>query len=345
MVSEAPPFWWKDADWRARGLYPLAWLYGEVARRRMDRGRRARVHVPVICVGNFTVGGAGKTPTAMALAAAAKAMGRKPGVLSRGYGGTMDGPVVVDPGHHRAKDVGDEPMLLAQQAPTVIAKDRLKGALCLLEQGVDTIIMDDGFQSAQIDSDYALLVVDADRGLGNGHIIPAGPVRAPVLDQIRHASALLTVGTGAGAGEMVRQASRAGKPVHHARIVALDTDRLRGSRVFAYAGIGDPAKFFRTLEGCGAEIVRRKTFGDHHVFLDDEMTELMAIADRETLQLVATAKDLARLRGLHGKAETLAEKTWALDIAMEFDEPGLPGRIIEKAIAAYKAKLLKGAPA
>ncbi|WP_099865334.1 tetraacyldisaccharide 4'-kinase [Pararhizobium haloflavum] len=342
MVSEAPPFWWQESDWRARGLWPFAWAYGQVARTRMERGRRERLPVPVICVGNFTVGGAGKTPTTLALAEAARKKGRKPGILSRGYGGTMDGPVRVDPSHHRAKDVGDEPMLLAERAPTVIASDRVRGARALLGEGVDMILMDDGFQSARIDSDYALLVIDAARGIGNGHIIPAGPVRAPVADQIRHATALLTVGSGGAAGAMVRSAARAGKPVHEAHIVPRDGQRFAGKRVFAFAGIGDPGRFYRTLTDCGAQVVRHRNFGDHHPFVDEEMVELMKLADADDLQLVATEKDVVRLRGLHGEAERLAARTWPLAIEMVFDQPAVPASIVDRAVARFKEKQLNG---
>lgn len=342
MVSEAPPFWWNDADWRAKGLQPFAWAYGQVASARMKNGRRERLPVPVICVGNFTVGGAGKTPTTLALAEAARARGRKPGILSRGYGGTMDGPVVVDPSHHRAKDVGDEPMLLAVAAPTVIAADRIKGARLLLDQGVDTVIMDDGFQSARIAADYALLVIDAMRGLGNGHIIPAGPVRAPVAEQLRHATALLSVGQGDGAAGLVRAASRAGKPVYEARITPRDHTRYAGKRVLAFAGIGDPERFFRTLEGCGAEIAARRTFGDHHIFSDEEIGELLSEAERGGLQLVTTEKDAVRLAGEHGRAEALAQAAWALTIDMTFDQPSVPGSIVDKAVARFKESRLNG---
>jgi len=152
MVSEAPPFWWTRPDWRAYALWPVSRLYGLVAGRRMRKARRADVPVPVICVGNFTVGGAGKTPTAIAIARAAKARGLKPGFLSRGYGGTLDVTTVVDPHHHRARAVGDEPLLLAREALTVISRKRAKGAMKLVEEGADLIIMDDGFQSGSLPS-------------------------------------------------------------------------------------------------------------------------------------------------------------------------------------------------
>src|SRR5690606_6848015 len=135
----------------------------------------------------------------------------KPGFLSRGYGGSLDVTTVVDPGHHRARAVGDEPLLLAREALTVIARKRAKGAMKLVEEGADLIIMDDGFQSAQLVFDYALLVVDTRRGIGNGYLVPAGPVRAPIDEQMRQASALLAIGDGDAADRLIRQAARAGK--------------------------------------------------------------------------------------------------------------------------------------
>lgn len=338
MVSEAPPFWWSEPDWRARALSPISYVYGRVAGRRMENGRREKISVPVLCIGNFTVGGAGKTPTALALAAAAVEAGRRPGMLSRGYGGSLDGPVVVDPHHHRAKDVGDEPMLLANAATTVIARDRLKGARLLVEQGADFIIMDDGFQSAQIASDYALIVIDAMRGLGNGHIIPSGPVRAPVTDQLRHATALLTVGIGERASPVVRMASRAGKPVYESRIVPRNAERLRNVPVLAFAGIGDPGRFYRSLRECGGQIVEERSYGDHHLFTEEEMRDLLETAEKTGLQLVATQKDVIRLKGQSGAAADLRAATWPLDIDMVFEERDRPSRIVAAAIARFKER-------
>ncbi len=345
MVSEAPPFWWHEPDWRAKALSPISWAYGRIARERMEKGSRTRVPVPVLCIGKFTVGGAGKTPTTVALARAALDLGRRPGILSRGYGGSLDVPTVVDPHHHRAKDVGDEPMILAEIAPTVVARDRVKGARLLIEGGADMILMDDGFQSARLAHDYALLVIDAHRGLGNGHIIPAGPVRAPLVDQMRHATALLTIGSGGAASDMVRSAARAGKPVYAASIAARDARAWKGARVLAYCGIGAPSKFYRTLEECGAEIVDRRGFADHHLFSEEEMRDLLARAERRDLILASTAKDAARLKGLHGTAETLLARTRVLAIELVFDNPPVASRIVEETISTFKQTLISAPPA
>ncbi|THV23263.1 tetraacyldisaccharide 4'-kinase [Peteryoungia ipomoeae] len=341
MVSEAPPFWWTRKGWQAWGLWPFAALYGQVAGQLMARRRRQSVSVPVICVGNFTVGGAGKTPTAIALVREARKKGHSPGILSRGYGGTLDVTTVVDPHHHRATAVGDEPLLLAREAPTVISRRRVAGAQALVDLGCDLIVMDDGFQSARLTVDYALIVIDSFRGIGNGAIVPAGPVRAPILVQMRHLDAILKVGHGDAADQFVRQAARSGKPVLMAQVQPHDTGDLVGKRVLAFAGIADPQKFYRTLEGMGAEIVDRQAFPDHHLMDDDDLADLLQRAEAQGLLLVTTAKDQVRLLGAPGRASELLSKARVVDVDMHFNDPDAPSRIIDQAIAACRARLLK----
>ena len=341
MVSEAPPFWWKKGDPRAWLLSPASVIYGYFASRRMKNGRRAEVDVPVICVGNFTVGGAGKTPTVITLAKAARALGLKPGVLSRGYGGSMDRTTIVDADHHRARDVGDEPLLIARRTLTVISRKRLEGARLLIGAGADLIIMDDGFQSAALRFDYALMVVDSHRGIGNGFMVPAGPVRAPTSLQLVHATALLKLGDGDGADPFIRIAARAGKPVFEGSVEPVGyADIIRGKRVLAFAGIADPQKFFRTVESLGAEIGMTRAFGDHQHLSDDEIEDILATAEREKLLIVTTAKDAVRLRGLHGSAQELAEKIAVIEVAMAFDSPTTPRLIIENAFAHFRKRRL-----
>ncbi|MBC7311233.1 MAG: tetraacyldisaccharide 4'-kinase [Rhizobium sp.] len=342
MVSEAPPFWWMEPDWRAWSLAPLSFLYGRIAGYRMGRKRRHAPPVPVICVGNFTVGGAGKTPTALTIARAAKAKGLKPGFLSRGYGGSLDVTTVVDPECHRAVDVGDEPLLLAREALTVISRRRVAGAERLVKEGVDLIIMDDGFQSARLAVDFALVVIDTGRGVGNGHIVPGGPVRAPIAVQMRHLDAILKVGDGNAADRLVRQAARAGKQVMVAKLRPPSDAGLAGRRVLAFAGIADPGKFYRTLEAIGAEIAATRDFPDHHHLSDDEIDDLIAHADAGGLILATTAKDMVRLIGGHGRSEELRRRVSVVDVEMAFDDPQAPGFIIERAIEACRARRLKG---
>ncbi|MDB5524224.1 MAG: lpxK [Rhizobium sp.] len=304
----------------------------------MRKAKRLVMSVPVICVGNFTVGGAGKTPTVIALARAARARGLKAGVLSRGYGGSMDRTIVVDPSHHRARDVGDEPVLIAREALTVISRKRVEGAKLLIAEGCDLIIMDDGFQSAKLHFDYALMVIDTMRGIGNGYIVPAGPVRAPTRLQLEFATALLKVGTGNAADPFIRIAARAGKQVLEATVRPVDAPDIAGRRVLAFAGIADPEKFFRTVEGLGAIIAVKRPFGDHQYLTDDEIIEILAIAEQQDLEIVTTAKDAVRLIGHHGRELQLLAKTKVIDVEMAFDSPATPGLIIEQAMANYRKR-------
>jgi tetraacyldisaccharide 4'-kinase len=338
MVSESPPFWWTKIGWQAALLSPASLIYGAIAGRNMRRARRAPVDCPVICVGNFTVGGAGKTPTAITLARAATALGHKPGILSRGYSGTIAKPTVVDPHHHRAVDVGDEPLLLARAALTVVARNRLEGAKKLIAEGADIIIMDDGFQSARIAIDYALVVVDGKRGIGNGLVVPSGPVRAPVREQMSHVTTLLAVAGGPAADPFIRRMSRAGKPVLEAAVAPVNGGDFAGKRVFAFAGIADPSKFYQSLADVGAEVVATRSFPDHHHFAEDEIRSLVQDAERDGLMLVTTAKDRVRLSGHHGPSDALTERLHVLDVEMMFDDPGAPGLIVEQAFANFRKR-------
>ncbi len=342
MVSEAPPFWWDQPHWRAWLMYPASRIYGSVARARLEKAPRVPVERPVLCVGNFTVGGAGKTPTALALADAAIKCRLKPGFLSRGYGASLTATTVVDPSKHNAHDVGDEPVLLARKALTVIAPNRLEGARRLAESGADIIIMDDGFQSAAIRFDYALLVVDSHRGLGNGHIIPGGPVRAPLVDQMRHATALLVIGDGAAADPVIRAAGRAAKPVFQARFFVPEARRFKDRSVLAFAAIGNPVKFFDTLSATGANIVARRSFADHHFFAEDEIADLLDIAARDSLSIITTSKDMARLQSARGRAKEIVEKAEVLDVELRFDPSDTPRVIIERTLEAFKKRQAVG---
>lgn len=338
MVSESPPFWWTKIGWQAALLSPVSLIYGAIAGRNMRRARRAPVDCPVICVGNFTIGGAGKTPTAIALAKTATALGHKPGILSRGYSGTITQPTVVDPHHHRAVDVGDEPLLLARAALTVVARNRLEGAKKLMAEGADLIIMDDGFQSARIAIDYALVVVDGMRGIGNGLVVPSGPVRAPIREQMNHVTTLLAVSGGPAADPFIRRMARAGKQVLEAAVAPMNGPDFAGKRVLAFAGIADPTKFYRSLADVGADVVATRSFPDHHHFAEDEIRSLVQDAERDRLMLVTTAKDRVRLSGHHGPSDALMERLHVLDVEMKFDDPGAPGLIVDQAFANFRKR-------
>src|SRR5262249_53489751 len=210
-----PSFWWGEASLASALLAPLAAIYGAVARARL-RGRGRRAGAAVVCIGNFTVGGAGKTPTALAVARMLAAAGERPVFLSRGYGGTLAGPVLVDPTRHPAPDGGDEPLPLARTAPTLLAKGRVKGARLAPPAGL--IALDDGFHNPSLAKDFAVLVVDARRGIGNGRVIPAGPLRAPLDAQLARAHALVLVGTSPRVAAIVAAARARNIPVAQARL-------------------------------------------------------------------------------------------------------------------------------
>lgn len=305
----------------------------------MVRARPAQVELPVLCVGNFTVGGTGKTPVAIALARQASAMGLKPGFLSRGHGGSFSHPRLVDIENDSAAHVGDEPLLLAAHAPVAVTPKRAVGARLLQEKGCDFIIMDDGFQSARIHIDYALIVVDARFGVGNGHVIPGGPLRAPLLQQLRFADAVLKVGEGTEADDIVRKASRAGKAVFEARVKPRRAEALAGRRFLAFAGIGHPEKFFDTVGLAGGELVLKRPFADHHPYRDEDLEELAIAARADGLELVTTAKDAARLRDGE-KARAFLESLHVLEIEIEFDLKRAPTRIIDETVEAWRRRRL-----
>lgn len=342
MASEAPPFWWERPDWRSLALSPLSLAYGAVAGRQLRKGRRQAVDAPVLCVGNFTVGGSGKTPVAIAMAEQAKAAGLKPGILSRGHGGSFTEPHVVDAAHDAARHVGDEPLLLAAHAPVAVSPNRVAGAALLIERhGCDFLIMDDGFQSARIHMDYALMVVDARYGLGNGHVIPGGPLRARVADQLLYADAILKMGEGTAADALVRRAARAGKPIFDARSRPRDAAAFAGRRFLAFAGIGHPDKFFDSVVQAGGDVVVRRAFPDHHVYARDELADLAEAARKAGLHLVTTAKDAARLRHGDVPGGFLGELD-VLEIETVFDPEHAPQRIIDETLAVWRRRRLAG---
>jgi len=335
-----PAFWHRPPSWISYLLLPLAAVYGAVAALRMQRiGLDAGI--PVVCVGNYHMGGAGKTPTVLALTKMLRDLGETPVVLSRGYGGRLRGPVMVDPRRHAAADVGDEPLMLAAAVPVAVARDRVDGVALAKSQGASVILMDDGFQNPAVQKDAALIVIDSDRGVGNAFVFPAGPLRAPLSAQLDRTDALVVVGEGTAAGAIVaRIASRPGRPVlsAHLRPDGAALAALADKRVLAFAGIGDPARFFRTLRGNGIDVVRERAFADHYAYSQDDLDTLIAEAKRDRLTLVTTEKDLVRLRK-KGELAAEAREMLTLPVTLEFDdEKTLRGFLGERLFAARQKK-------
>ena len=319
-----PPSWWhgtSPADrLKAALLSPAGWLYGTAAQARFALAKPYRSPLPVICVGNFTVGGAGKTPLALALAEITRGLGYRPAFLTRGYGGSLAGPHKVDPERDSAAEVGDEALMLARAAPTVLARFRPGGAKTIEALGASLIIMDDGFQNPSLQKDVAIIAVDAGAGIGNGRVFPAGPLRAPLAAQRKRAALAVLIGDGGGDVE-----SRLGGclPMVKARLSPAESDEwLRARRVAAFSGIGRPGKFFATLRECGAQVVAAEAFPDHHAFTEAEALGLLKKADDLGAILVTTEKDWVRIGATSGPLADLKARARNLPVKLVFPGEG-----------------------
>ncbi|HEX4118702.1 MAG TPA: tetraacyldisaccharide 4'-kinase [Rhizomicrobium sp.] len=309
----APEFWNRGGV-AAALLAPLGALYGLSVAWKARHAKPYRARAKVICVGNLTAGGSGKTPVALAIAALLQAQGRKVFFLTRGYGGSETGPVEVKQGD-RAERVGDEALLLSQMAPTIVAGDRALGAALANAQGADVIVMDDGHQNFSVAKDLSLVVVDGESGFGNGRMIPAGPLRESVRQGLKRADAVIVMGRG--------NPDLAGYqgPLLNAQL-APEGDYLRGKRIFAFAGIGRPEKFVATLKTAGALVMGTQFFADHHPFSPGEIAALRARADG--VQLVTTEKDFVRLKERDRAGVTV------LKVQVRLDDPAALAALLDR---------------
>jgi tetraacyldisaccharide 4'-kinase len=310
----APDFWTRD-DWRSRLVAPLGWFHGASVAWKALHAKPFRPNIAVVCVGNLGVGGTGKTPIAVEIARALTARRRKPFFLTRGYGGRLHGPIEVTQ-DDRAVDVGDEAILLACTAPTVVARDRREGAKLAIDHGADVIVMDDGHQNFALAKDLSLVIVDGDAGFGNGHVIPAGPLREPVQQGLARADAVIITGEGAP------PLGGFSKPVMHARLTLQDTD-IADKRMVAFAGIGRPAKFFQSLRNLGANLLATQGFADHHTYTAGEIARLRAKARALNAELVTTEKDFVRL------TRTEREGIRAMPVHAVFDDKSALDRLLD----------------
>ncbi len=277
-------------------LAPLAWIWTRVARRRLARGRAVRLGIPVICVGNLTAGGAGKTPTVIALVERLRDSGITSHVISRGHGGSLPGPVRVEERRHTAAEVGDEPLLLAAFAPTWVARDRAAAGRAAAAAGAVVVVMDDGLQNSALTKDLSIVVVDAGSGFGNGRVMPAGPLREPVAEGLARADLVLVIGTPEERARFRAAWPALPLPVVGAALAPLPTGMpWEGLRALAFAGIGRPEKFFATLRALGADLVAAHAFDDHQPYAPQALARLQAEASARHAQLVTTEKDAARL--------------------------------------------------
>ena len=308
-------------------LSPLGWLYGAVTRAKLRR-EGADVGVPVVCVGNASLGGAGKTPIVIYLLESFGRMGLDVAALTRGHGGAEAGPVAVGP-EHSARDVGDEALLLGAAGPTWVSRDRVLGAAKALEGGADVIVMDDGYQNPDLKKDLNLLVVDAEVGFGNGRVFPAGPLRERAEEALARADAVVLMMPDADFDPAPALVAMFGDlPVVPAWLAA--RERVPGGPLHAFAGIGRPEKFFATVERSGGTLVGATAFPDHHVFREDELAGLARDARAAGATLITTDKDYVRLPA--GFRKGVAR----LPVGVEFGDELLLRSVLHPVIARAK---------
>lgn len=325
MIKLSPPAFWSNPRaslWPAL-LAPFSWGIGLIARRRMQRvGWRAPV--PVLCCGNMTVGGTGKTTVVIDLVQRLLARGRRPHVLTRGYGGHVPDGTRVDPAAHTAWHVGDEPLLLAAFCPVWVGGDRAVSARRAVSAGADCLIMDDGFQNPSLVKTVSLLVVDGAVGLGNGHVLPAGPLRERTVDALARANCVLMIGADqTGMAQSVGDVS-----VVCAHLEQSDIPQtLRGHPCVAFAGIGRPEKFFNGLRAAGLNVRDALSFPDHYAYSKRDMQRLGALAQRLDAQLVTTPKDAMRLPA------SFRQNVVEVGVRLVWQDPQAPEALLDALLA------------
>jgi tetraacyldisaccharide 4'-kinase len=295
-----PSFWRdRDAAQTARLLQPLSRVYSRIVTWRATQPAAVTADCPVICVGNFTLGGSGKTPSVQLVADLLKACGKQPAILLRGYGGTATGPLRVDIMQHNAKLVGDEALLHTHIAPTWVARDRAKGATAILAAGgCGCIVMDDGAQNPKLHKDLVINVIDGGIGFGNQHVFPAGPLREALTPALERTDAVIIIGDDKThvASFLKNHPSFGRKPIFQAHVTAAESlDSLLKDTWLAFAGIGRPTKFYDTLRNYGFKLNGTYDFPDHHPYTGKDIKRLAQQAETLQSRLLTTTKDWVRI--------------------------------------------------
>lgn len=328
------PRFWQDDEARGSGsmlralLWPFSLIYRWAVARRIRRAEPVDAGIPVICVGNLTMGGTGKTPVTQTILGRLGEMGVPAHGLSRGYGGKMKGPVEVNPAIHSAEDVGDEPLLLARSAPVWISRDRPEGARMAVEHGARALVMDDGHQNPTLLKHVSFVVVDGETGWGVGQVFPAGPLREPVQRGLERADAVIVM---MPQPDQVPNYERLGLadleiPVLHAWLAP--TEPPPHGRLVAFAGIGRPQKVFDALQAAGGRLSETAQFPDHHPYTKGDLKRLVKLAEAHEASLVTTEKDWVRL------PPDMQAKVKAWPVRAEFANPAALDAILHRIVDA-----------
>lgn len=282
------PRYWQSRNLISWILTPIGCIYGAATSLRLKLKKTFKADVPVICIGNLTAGGVGKTPVSMAVAQILIKNGKKPFFISRGYGGRLSG-VVVDSQKHTAAEVGDEPLILSSVAPCVVCHDRAQAARIAIQNGADVLVMDDGFQNPSLYKDISLLVFNGQFGILNGKTIPAGPLRENLDKGLKRADAAVFIGD-----DQTDLLKKLNLPVLRA-VIKEEKPKHKNTSVVAFAGIGYPQKFYDSLEKCGLHVANAYDFPDHHFYKKDELKVIMKKARKKGLPIYTTQKDFVKI--------------------------------------------------
>lgn len=296
---KTPAFWHATASKRTRMLAPLGRWYSQIVSWRANQPPDYTASIPVICVGNFTLGGSGKTPTVQLVADILKACGKRPAILLRGYGGSAKGPLRIDITQHNARLVGDEALLHVHVAPTWVSRNRVAGAKAIeLDGHCDCIVMDDGAQNPKLAKNLIINVIDGGAGFGNRKTFPAGPLREDLNPALNRTDAVIIIGDDKLHidEQMKRHPAMARKPVLTAHIAIAELIAPLYERpLFAFAGIGRPDKFYATLRAHDMNVIGTHDFPDHHPYRGSDIKKLSALATAQDAQLITTTKDWVRV--------------------------------------------------
>jgi len=340
MAAETPPFWWQKPGLFSAALWPGSLAYAAYVRRRIRARGRVAVDVPILCVASLAVGAAGKTPVAVAIAAHASAVGMRPGFVSRGPSTLHHHAHLVVPRRDSVRHVGVEALELARYAPVAVSNRREDAARMLAGEGCDLVILLDDFLGARLAIDHVAAVVEAARGLGNGRVIPAGPLRAPMVDQLRHVQSLVVLGEGDAAGDVIRHVARAGRPVHAARERPI-AGELQGQRFLAFSSVGAPEHFHAMIREAGGEVVTSRGFAPGHHYTQEQASDLAAAAQAQGLELVTTVRDAIGLGQAAAPVKALIGKAQVLPIEVAFESSHSAGRIIAETVGAWQQRHLR----